>query len=71
MAHLTRHLDIQPGETTADGLFTLLPCCCLGNCGDAPAMMVGDTLHGRLTPETALTILQHERTNLTTKEEYR
>lgn len=49
LAHLSSQLGIQPGETTADGLFTLLPCCCLGNCGNAPTMMVGDRLHGDLT----------------------
>lgn len=49
LAHLSKQLGIQPGETTADGLFTLLPCCCLGNCGNAPTMMVGDRLHGDLT----------------------
>lgn len=70
MAHLAKSLDIQPGGTTADGLFTLLPCCCLGNCGEAPTMMVGDSLYGRLTPEKALEVVQHERTILTTKEEY-
>ena len=68
MAHLEKGLGIRTGETTTDGVFTLLPCCCLGNCGEAPTMMVGDTLYGRLTPETALEILEKERTT-TTKEE--
>ncbi len=68
MAHLAKSLGIQPGETSADGLFTLLPCCCLGNCGEAPTMMVGDTLYGRLQPETALEILQKERTTITKEE---
>jgi NADH-quinone oxidoreductase subunit E len=61
MAQLATGLGIQPGETTADGCFTLLPCCCLGNCGEAPTMMVGDTLYGRLTPEQAIEILAQER----------
>jgi NADH-quinone oxidoreductase subunit E len=51
VAHLQQTLGIGFGETTKDGLFTLLPTCCLGACGDAPAMMVGLTTHGRLTPE--------------------
>lgn len=51
MAHLSKRLGVEPGKTTADGLFTLLPCCCLGMCGEGPAMMIGDALYGRLTPE--------------------
>ena len=56
-AHLQRTLGIGFGETTADGLFTLLPTCCLGACGEAPAMMVGLTTHGALTPEKIDAIL--------------
>ncbi len=68
MAHLAAMLGIKPGETTADGLFTLLPCCCLGNCGEAPTLMIGDTLHGRVTPERATEILAAERQALSATE---
>ena len=61
MAHLAARLGIEPGGTTADGAFTLLPCCCLGNCGEAPTLMIGDTLHGRVTPERAVEILNEAR----------
>jgi NADH-quinone oxidoreductase subunit E len=61
MAHLRKRLNVAPGETTADGMFTLLPCCCLGNCGEGPTMMIGDTLYGRLTPELVDEILVAER----------
>jgi len=61
MAHLASHLGTEPGGTSADGIFTLLPCCCLGNCGEAPTMMVGDRLYGRLDPDRAGAILQRER----------
>jgi NADH-quinone oxidoreductase subunit E len=61
LAHLARQLAIEPGQTTADGIFTLLPCCCLGNCGEAPTMMIGDTLYSRVTPESAAEILAVER----------
>lgn len=54
-------LGITVGKTTPDGLFTLLPCCCLGNCGLAPTMMIGDVLYGNLTPERAAEILHQER----------
>ena len=61
LAHLARRLGVAPGETTADGFFTLLPCCCLGNCGKAPTLMIGDTLFGRVTLDRAGEILDTER----------
>jgi NADH-quinone oxidoreductase subunit E len=45
-AHITARLGIGAGETTADGRFTLLPIVCLGACDRAPALMIGDALHG-------------------------
>ena len=54
-------LAIKAGETTADGLFTLLPCCCLGNCGQAPTLMIGETIYGKVTAASAAEILQQER----------
>ena len=62
--HIGRRLGISPGQTTPDGLFTLIPCCCLGNCGEGPTMMVGDTLYGKLTPEKVDVILEEERRRL-------
>jgi NADH-quinone oxidoreductase subunit E len=59
--HLQKSLGISLGETTADGLFTLLPTCCLGACGEAPAMMIGLTTYGRLTPEKIDQILADVR----------
>jgi len=49
MQHLTRKLGVQPGETTPDGLFTLLVICCLGHCDQAPAMMLDGEIVGNLT----------------------
>ena len=59
--HLQDSLGVKLGETTADGLFTLLPTCCLGACGEAPAMMIGLTTYGLLTAEKIDEILQKER----------
>jgi len=42
-------IGIQPGETTEDLKFTLERVACLGACGLAPAMMIGDQTFGRLT----------------------
>jgi len=40
--HLSRKLGVKPGETTADGRFTLSVVECLGSCGTAPVVMVND-----------------------------
>ncbi len=46
--HLKKRLEIEPGETTKDGRFTLMPIACLGICKDAPAMMVDEVLFTKL-----------------------
>jgi NADH-quinone oxidoreductase subunit E len=46
---LSDRLGVEPGGTTADGRFTLLPVVCLGACDKAPAMLVDWQLHGRVT----------------------
>jgi NADH-quinone oxidoreductase subunit E len=61
LACIAEHLGIKAGETTADGSFTLLPCCCLGNCIEAPAMMIGDRICGRVTPEKAVSLIAEYR----------
>jgi len=63
--HLREKLGIDFGETTADGQFTLLPTCCLGACGEAPAMMIGLKTYGPLTPEGIDRILQQHRAEIT------
>ena len=45
-------LGVEPGETTADGKFTLIELECLGSCGTAPAVLVNDVLHEDVTVET-------------------
>lgn len=47
---LVKKLGIEPGQSTPDGRFTLLPIPCLGTCDRAPAMFVGEDLHRDLTP---------------------
>lgn len=39
---LKQNLGIEEGQTSADGLFTLQQCECLGACADAPVMLVND-----------------------------
>jgi len=57
LEHLERKLGIKAGETTADGRFTLLPICCLGDCDHAPVMMVDDRQVRNLTPEVLDSVL--------------
>lgn len=61
MEHLKSRLGVEVGGTSADGMFTLLPCCCLGMCGDSPTLSVGDNLYGSVTPEQLDEILEQER----------
>ncbi|MCP5107841.1 MAG: FAD-dependent oxidoreductase [bacterium] len=42
-------LGIKPGETTPDMKFTLESLRCIGCCGLAPAVMIGDAVYGKLT----------------------
>ena len=42
LQHLEERLGISMGETTADGLFTLQQCECLGACADSPVLLVND-----------------------------
>ncbi|MEK8033250.1 NAD(P)H-dependent oxidoreductase subunit E [Ideonella sp. DXS29W] len=42
LEHLCGKLGIEDGGTTADGLFTVAKCECLGACADAPVMLVND-----------------------------
>ena len=44
-------------RTSADGLFTLETVSCLGACGLAPVMVVNGEVHGQVTPEKALEII--------------
>lgn len=47
--HLCRKLGIGMGQTTADGLFTLLPVCCIGYCDRSPAILINKKVYGPLT----------------------
>ena len=42
LEHLCKALGLEDGGTTADGLFTVSKCECLGACADAPVMLVND-----------------------------
>lgn len=50
-SHITKHLDVALGETTADNRITFEAVYCLGLCACAPSIMVDDKLHARMSPE--------------------
>lgn len=54
-------LQINEGETTADGLFTLKPAECLGACGYAPMMQLGKHYKEHLTKEKVDQIIEELR----------
>jgi len=47
--HVCKKLGIKPGETTADGRFTVSLVECLGSCGTAPMLQVGFDYYENLT----------------------
>ncbi|MEX2488104.1 MAG: NADH-quinone oxidoreductase subunit NuoE [Pseudomonadales bacterium] len=51
-SRITKRLGINPGETTADGKYTLIPITCLGDCDHAPVMMIDKELHHDLTVDS-------------------
>ncbi len=48
VAYIQKTLGIATGETTPDGMFTLKEVECLGACGYAPMMQVGEFFHEHL-----------------------
>ncbi len=54
---IVKELGIKVGETTADGKFSLSCLRCVGACGLAPVVMVGDRTYGRVAPEKVKEIL--------------
>lgn len=63
LATVAEQLAIAPGETTADGMITLLPCSCLGNCGEAPCVLINGRSHGRMTPDMLLHVVAELRSS--------
>jgi len=58
---LIKELNITVGTTSADGLFTLQATRCLGCCGLAPVMVIGDTVYGKVDPKDIPKIISNYR----------
>lgn len=50
LEHAEQKLGCKLHAHSADGAFALEPVYCLGQCATAPAMMINDALHARITP---------------------
>lgn len=55
---IEEELGIGPGDTTPDGKFSLQLINCIGQCDEAPAMMINNDVHGGLNQEKVARILQ-------------
>lgn len=54
---LQEELGLEPGETSADGQWTLLAVSCPGVCGVGPVLMVDENIYGNITPSRIREIL--------------
>jgi NADH-quinone oxidoreductase subunit E len=57
LSEMTAKLNINLGQTTEDGKFTMLPNCCLGTCDCAPAFMIDNDLYRNVTVDQLDSIL--------------
>jgi NADH-quinone oxidoreductase subunit E/NADP-reducing hydrogenase subunit HndA len=53
-----KELGLQVGQTTSDGRFSLSSLRCVGACGLAPVVMVGDKTYGRVAPDDVRNIIK-------------
>ena len=58
------HMGIDFEETTEDEAFTLRKAFCLGNCARSPSVMIDGEVHGRVTPESVVELIEAARVRL-------
>jgi len=54
-------LDVQPGETTRDGLFTVDTVNCLGACALAPVLVIDGVYYDHVTPQKLRALIERYR----------
>ncbi len=59
---IKRALNVEAGQTTRDGLFSLEVVACIGACGLAPVICVNGEFHAKVTPDSVKIILEEYRT---------
>ncbi len=58
LAEFKKQLGIEVGETSEDGKFSLSCLRCVGACGLAPVVQIGDKTYGRIAPDDVKEILK-------------
>lgn len=58
LAEFKKQLEIEVGETTEDGKFSLSCLRCVGACGLAPVVLIGDKTYGRIAPDDVKEIIE-------------
>ena len=56
-----RELKIKPGQTTANGEYSLETVACIGACALAPTMVVDSEVHRQMTPQKVVNLLKSEQ----------
>jgi NADP-reducing hydrogenase subunit HndA len=58
LTEFKKQLDIEVGQTSEDGIFSLSCLRCVGACGLAPVVQVGDKTYGRVAPDDVKGIIE-------------
>ena len=58
LSEFKRQLKVEVGESTEDGKFSLNCLRCVGACGLAPVVMVGEKVYGRVAPSQVKEIIK-------------
>lgn len=61
LSEFKRQLKVEVGESTGDGKFSLNCLRCVGACGLAPVVMVGEKVYGRVAPTQVKQIIAEYR----------
>ena len=63
LSEFKKQLEIEVGETSADGNYSLSCLRCVGACGLAPVVQVGDKTYGRVAPDDVKGIIEENVPN--------
>ena len=61
LAEFKRQLKVEVGESTSDGKFSINCLRCVGACGLAPVVTVGEKVYGRVAPSQVKEIVAEYR----------
>lgn len=68
LAEFEKQLGIVSGETTKDGFFSINPTRCLGDCSQAPVVMINEDVYPKVEPSDVESILKKYRKDHKTAE---